>query len=272
MTTWRYAVSWSKLERALTCPLSLLYTIQKKPHGKPKETYATARGSLTQFAFEMYFNQQINLRSGGRDPKTWEKVANKVVNSPKLKALNPTFPYGKTEDDLKRETTEEIMSGFALMEEIGLTKFSVKAEVKLNGVFRGYRMFAMVDFLREGQSGDFIFDGKGYKAKTADPRQVQYYALNRASSGRTIAGGGLLYWKLGFEPVDLSPAALRKFVEENLEPTRPVFEKLKTGTEFLDPTPSLKSCRWCLWRETCEYSMLKRDAVDQSLPEQVGLK
>lgn len=272
MTTWSHSVSWSKFKLALDCPLSLQHTIDRKPHGRPDNNYHQARGSLVQYAFQMYFNQGVNLRPGGQEPKTWERVADKVLASNFLNTLNVTYPHDKTEFDLKADAKEEILLGFKVMEKMGLTKLACRSEVKLNGHFRGFRMFAMVDFLREGKSGDWLFDGKGYSKPNADARQVVYYALNRASSGRTIAGAGLIYWRHGLVPVDVSPKALREFADGPLAEVRPIFEQLRKGAKELPPKPSDSTCWSCRWKYVCEHSAVKRKPMDTTLPEEVGME
>lgn len=271
MTVWRHSISWSKFKLALDCPLQLQFTIDKKPHGRPENTLPQALGTIVQFCFEQYFNQGINLKKGGQDDETMAKIVDRILNSKYVQSINVTYPHNKTEEDLKTRAREQIMKGFGYMKGMGLTKLPVRSEVKLNGVFRGFRMFALVDFLREGKSGDYLFDGKGHANEDADPRQVVYYALNRAASGKKIAGGGLIYWNHGYRPVDLSPKALRDFIDNELATARPIFEKLKAGTnEELEAKPDEQKCRKCNWRNTCPFSLSRLPPMQEGLPDEVG--
>jgi len=271
MTVWRHSISWSKFKLALDCPLSLQFTIDKKSHGRPTSTFYTALGKLSQLVFELYYNQKVNLKPGGQEESVILRATERVLNQKTIDALQISYPHNKTEDDLKQAVRDQVTGGFRIMKDIGLTKLEVRSEVKMIGVFRGFRMFALVDFLREGTSGDFIFDGKGHAKKNADPRQVVYYALNRASSGRKIAGGGMIYWNHGFEKVDVSPAALRHFVDTDFTRVRPYFEMLDKGSEGPFPaTPSAEKCKVCPWRNTCEFSMAKNPPQQFGVPTEIG--
>lgn len=273
MTVWRHAISWSKLKLALDCPLALQFTIDKKPHPRSMMTPPQAKGTVVQFIFEQYFNQGINLKPGGQDRGTMEKIIERILSSKFFETTSAqiSYPHNKTEEDFKEEVRAQTLTGFDILKDMKLTTFKVRSEVKLNGVFRGFRMFAMVDFLREGQSGDFLFDGKGHAREDADPRQVVYYALNRAASGRKIAGGGLIYWNHGFRKVDVSPAALKAFVENEFAEVRPIFDELKAGTnrEF-EARPEYEKCRKCNWRNICEHSAAARPPMQEGLPERVS--
>jgi hypothetical protein len=270
MTLWTYAVSWSKMKLALECPRQLQLTIDKVPHGRPEQTYYTHRGHLVQKVFELYFNPQINLKKGGQRPEVIAAAADRVI-PPYLKENQIDYPVDKTEADLTKEAKQQITNGFDIMAGIGLLNRRVRSEVKLNGVFRGFRMFAMVDFLAETPEGDLLYDGKGHQEKNADPRQVLYYALNRASAGRKVPHAGLIYWQHDFEPVDTSPTALRHFIDTDLAAARPTFELLKHGTNLtLETQPSPKTCRYCNWNKLCEDSYYKPRPADPNQKEEVG--
>ncbi len=271
MTTWRYSVSWSKFKLALLCPLQLQYTIDKKPHGRSDINYYMVLGKLVQLAFELYFNQKINLKDGGRSPKTIEKLADKLLSSNWIASQNVTYPTGKTEDDLKTQARDQIIKGFAIMERLKLTHYPVRSEVKWNAVFRGFRMFCMIDFLREGRKGCWVFDGKGHSRMNADPMQVVYYALAVAAAGRDVAGGGLIYWQHDtYVPVDVSPKALRDFIDGPFAEGRAIFEELKDGVQTLPAKPSRSTCGDCSWKNNCPVSAVKLPPMQEGLPETLG--
>lgn len=132
-------------------------------------------------------------------------------------------------------------------------------------------MFGMIDFLREGRSGHYLFDGKGHAKKNADPMQLVYYAVAVAASGHKIAGGGLIYWNHDYEKVDLSPAALRQFIDNEFTQVRPIFEKLKNGTnEQLEARPEESRCKQCNWRNVCPFSATKTPPMKEGLPDSLG--
>lgn len=271
MTVWKHSVSWSKFKLALECPLQLQNTIDKKPHGFGDGTYYTSLGKLVQFVFEQYFNQKVNLRPGGQEYGVIEKIFDRVIKVGYLDNLKVTYPHNKTEEDLIDAAKKHLENGFRVMKEMGLVKLAVRSEVKWNSVFRGFRMFGMVDFIRDGKSGMYIFDGKGHANKNADPRQVVYYALAIAASGHKIAGGGLIYWQHDYVPVDLRPEALKHFIDNEFAEARPWFEKLKNGTtEEFPARPEESVCKTCNWRNTCPFSKAKTPPMIEGLPQSVG--
>lgn len=274
MTIWSYSISWSKLRLALDCPRQLQHTIDKKKHGYGSQSYWALMGTLVQKVYELYFNQQVNLREKGRDDATIAKVADRVIDA--VMKTNPEVSYrpDQTEEGLINEAKAQVISGIQFLKDAGILTKRVRSEVKLNGTFRGFRMFAMVDFLVEDErNGDEIYDGKGYAQENADPRQVVYYALNRASSGRKLAKAGLIYWKHGFREVDVSPKALREFIDGDIASVRPLLEELKKGVTGLLPTkPSPTTCGHCNWRDTCEDSLKKKTEVTEFLPEDTGFR
>lgn len=271
MTVWNRPVSWSKFKLALDCPRSLQYAVDKKPHGFADNTYYSALGTIVQFIFEQYFNQRVNLRQGGRNPKVIERVTDKILASNYIESLKVVYPYGKDRADLCAAVREQVTKGFLFMDKMGLTKYSVKSEVNWSSVFRGFRMFAKIDFLRHGSSGSYVFDGKGHKEMNADPRQVLYYCLSVAASGHKIAGGGIIYWRHGYKNLDVTPAALKRFIDGEFAEVRPLFEELKTGIQGpMEARPSKENCKFCKWRQVCPDSAVRRPPMKEDAPENVG--
>lgn len=273
MSHWKYAVSWSKFVLALECPRKLQHTVDKKPSpGDRDTTFYMDLGTMVQFIFEQYYNQQINMKAGGREEKVIQAVTDKILASTYLEKLQTTYPHNLDEDELRKRIRAHTLKGFRIMNKMGMTKYKFRSEVKWSSVFRGFRMFCMIDFLREGRSGVYLFDGKGHGQMNADPRQVLYYALAVAASGHKIAGGGLIYWQHKYQPVDLSPAAIKHFIDTDFKQGRPYFEALQKGTqEVFETTPSKKICGRCRWKHVCEDSAVKLPAMRTDLPDVVGL-
>lgn len=271
MTTWRYSISWSKLDLALKCQRALQFACEKTPAPGIPVTYWMDAGKLVQKTFELYFNQGLNLRPGGQKPETLQKAADRILSSPYRKNLNTVYPWEKNEADLDQQVKDQVAKGLETFRRMGMLDLKVQAEVMVNATFRGFRIFALIDFLRYGKSGAFIFDGKGHREENADPNQVRYYALALAALDRKIAGGGFVYWDHGFRSIDLSPSAIREFIDNTLDPVRPIFEKLKKGTDDLPPDPSLEKCKKCTWKATCDASMYKKEDVKNPSMDEVDL-
>lgn len=271
MTIWRYPVSWSKFKLALECELNLKWTIEKKRKTEIRINYYAERGKLVQFIFEQYFNQGVNLKPGGTTWETMEKVTKRILKSYHYRSLEIIYPNDFSEEDFIRETWDHVKGGHEEMGRIGLLERKVASEKKWNSVFRNHRLFSLMDFDYEGNSGHYIFDGKGNKETNADPNQLLYYALCVTASGVKVAGGGFLYWGHGFRGVDMSPEALKRFVDNDFSRGKPVFDKLKKGTEDLPANPSEDNCKWCSWKNTCPFSFFKKDRVEVTENVQVFL-
>ena len=128
----------------------------------------------------------------------------------------------------------------------------------------------MMDFYLSVPGGVGVYDGKGHIKKNANPGQVLYYALGLTASGRKVVDAGFIYWRHGFEPIDVSPAALRVFIEEQVEVVKPIFDQLKAGVETLPATPSKETCKWCPWKLSCLESAYRRPEVIDPTLEHVG--
>lgn len=272
MSTWKYAVSWSKFVLALECPRKLQYTVDKKPApGYSDTTFYKDLGIVVQFIFEQYFNQGVNQKPGGREPKVIEAVTEKILSSGYLQALKTTYPHNLDEEQLISRIREHTKSGFQIMNDIGITKHRIKSEVKWSSIFRGFRIFCMIDFLRETRQGVELYDGKGHAQKNADPRQILYYALAVAASGKAVNKAGLIYWQHGYEPVDVSPAAIKHFIDTDFKEGRQYFELLRKGTrETFEARPDKRRCRWCKWNQLCPESAVKLPAMKENLPDEVS--
>ena len=272
MTVWRHAVSWSKFKLALECPRQLQYACDKTPHGNYAPSYWATLGTMVQFVFEIYLNQRVNMRPGGDNKSVVMKVAEKVLASPKFTETVVNYPQGKTEEELKNDIRSQVSKGYDILKKMGVTTKPFDSEKKWNSVFRDFRMFAMIDFFLD-QPTARLYDGKGNREMDADERQILYYALAVSASGRTIKDAGLIYWNYDYKPVDVSPKAIKEFIDGDFAEGKPYFDKLKKGLEpgeLLEARPSSKTCGWCNWRHICPASAKLRPSMDTSLPEDAG--
>jgi len=232
-----------------------------------------ALGKASQRCFELYFNQQVNLKPGGEKQSVMMKCVERILHPSTnyVNSLEIKYPFGKGEEDFLNDVRDQVRKGHAIMERMGLIKLAVQSEKKWNSVFRGVRLFALIDFMREGRSGCYLFDGKGHAKVNADPRQLHHYALTVIASGRTVKEAGLIYWNHGYVPVDVSPKAVKQFVDETLMVAKPTFNLLQAGVSGeLKATPSLSVCGDCNWRNICDHSARKNPPMDASLPEHTG--
>ncbi len=82
MTVWRHNISWSKVKAALDCPYRLQLIIDKVPATDVGVNYYQELGKIVQYAFEMFFNQKINLKGPeARTEAVIGRVADKVIGS-----------------------------------------------------------------------------------------------------------------------------------------------------------------------------------------------
>lgn len=260
MTYWKHGVSWHKMEAALRCPMQLGKIIRKETPSDVGPNYYATLGKVVQKVFELYFNKRLNLKPRGNDVKVVLRILDKVLISGI--ETNGLRYVGRTNwGTFKEDCAHQVEFGFKLLESKGLVGSEIKSEVKLVGNYRGFRMFGMVDFWRESSKGLWLWDGKGYKNKNANPNQLRHYALAAHSNGRKIAGAGFLYWRdgLGYQSVDVSPKSLRDYLHNEVAQVRPIFDRLKKGTDDLPATPSKESCKWCSWRSTCPFSVFKKE-------------
>lgn len=262
MTVWNKPISWSKLSAALTCQRQLQWVLDKKPVTYSHSNYWASSGTLVQKSLELYFNQGLHLKPKGHSAEVVGRVVDKVMASPLFTALEVHYPPEKTPETLHAEVRKDAMAGFALMEAEGLTKTKVESEIKWSSGFRGIRLYAQIDFTARSEKGLSLWDGKGHAKKDADPRQLLYYALAVASAGVRLDRGGFFYWKHGTVPIDVSPPAIKAFVEEHLDPLGDLFARLKTGiSEDLPTNPSPAACGRCQWKTNCPDSKYRRKEV-----------
>ena len=154
---------------------------------------------------------------------------------------------------------------------MGILKRKVYSERKWNATFRGLRTFAQIDFQYFENGRIHIFDGKGHKVMNADPRQVQWYALTVAASGKDLGGGGFIYWKHGFDPIKLDPTSIQEFIKRDVDKAFPVLQRLKKGTDDLPPNPSPSVCNLCKWKKSCNASPYFMAEVTNPTTQEVKL-
>lgn len=254
----------------LDCPKQLLYSINKTSYSDFGPTYYQNLGHLVQKVFELYFNQGINKKPKGSDPEIIERVIDRVVNHPLTDEMKTTYPSGKSEVDLKSEARRHAQNGFDYFRQMGYLGRSIKSEVNHRAVFRSFRMFGKLDFLVDPDSDTVhLFDGKGNAQKNADERQLLYYALSLAAVGKKLGQSGFIYWQHGFVEVDVSPPALKRFVDEVFQPGRLVFEQLLRGVEDLPAKPEKSRCHFCNWKSVCPASPYRRPEVLDTNPAEI---
>lgn len=265
---WDKPISWSKLKLLLTCPRSLQYELEKRP-GTHGPTYWMDLGKWVQYIFQLYFNQKVNLDPRGRTRAVFDKVVSRVVGDRKFAEKTTTYPAGKTDKDFETDVRNDAVQGFELFQKTGLLEKPLRAEQKWWGAFRGIRIFAMVDFDLLTPDGWEIYDGKGYTRMNADPRQLKHYALTLVASGQKVSKSGLLYWKHGLDPVDVSPPALKQFIDTDFAQALPTLQALKRGiSEDLPATPGTH-CGRCFHRAICPVSEYYKPPLDDLGEKQV---
>lgn len=272
MTTWSKSVSWSKFKMALDCPLQVQYLIEKKRGAPRVSSYHQMLGKLVQKAYELYFEHRMNLMPKGQDPEIPVRLVERVVQSGWMeKEREPlVLPDGVTKAQLVDEAKVLARSGFVGVKQSGMLDHRVRSELQVATTWQGFRMFGMHDFVVE-KDGYFLFDGKGNRETDAEPMQLLYYGLQLHSTGKPVRGGGFIYWRHGYQPVDLSPAKLKEFVEGPFQKGRKVFDLLRVGVEKLEATPSAKACFRCSYRNTCDESVYRRAPPTDYEAKDVGL-
>lgn len=254
MTVFRKSVSWSKFYLALECPLRLQKTIEKEYSVKfSQRPRAAAMGKLVQKVFELYFNGGFNLKANGKRAEVLVKILDKVLPSSWAveEGIDSTF---------REEAVAQIEQGFEIVAGQMVLDYQIRSEVAMQAVYAGFRMFGMIDFLVYLPKGILLWDGKGNAKEDADVRQLLYYGLMLHAAGEKVLGGGFLYWKHGYRPIDLSAKALYEFANGEFQVGRAVLAKLAEGVQKLEAHPSSGHCHFCLWRDTCEESFYKKDA------------
>lgn len=262
MAIWTKACSWSKFRLALDCPRQLEYVLDRAVQSDFRPDYYAVLGQAVQKCFELYFNQGVNLQGRGRSHAVMDRVVGKVLKSPAFDGSTISYPGGKNAGDFGEAVRKHVIQGYDEFERMGILAEKIESEVKWGSAFNGFRMFGLLDFVRRTKKGLFIYDGKGNAKKDADLRQLLYYALICHASGEKIAGGGLIYWQHSYEEVDLSPPALKEFVEGDFARGRAIFDKLKSGASKLMAQPAATRCHYCSWSSVCSDSLYRKKVPD----------
>lgn len=254
MTKFNKSVSWSKFDMALRCPMKLQKTIDKEYSPKfGSTTRAAMMGTLVQKVFELYFNNDFNLKAGGRSGEVLHKILVKTLAS-------KWASDGGFDSSFLDEAALQLVSGLKTLEEMGKLHLQTRSEVKMQVQFNGFRMFGMLDFVTAGEGGSYLYDGKGNSREDADPNQIKYYALTLHAAGTKLLGGGFIYWKHGYREVDITAKGLHEFVHGDFARGRKVFARLAAGVDYLEANPTSKNCHYCNWRATCKESYYKKDS------------
>jgi CRISPR/Cas system-associated exonuclease Cas4 (RecB family) len=267
MTVWTKSVSWSKFKLALTCPRQLQYVIDKTPISVTGSDYYAWLGKVVQFVFEQYFNQQVNIKSNG-SREVFDKVVAKLLDGPWFDKLKINYGFTQKEDDLKKAVRAHCEKGYDIFKRMKVLTRKVDCETDWNATFRNFRMFGKMDFVVPmGGSQVILLDGKGNSKEDADPRQLLYYALILMASGRDVVGGGFVYWQHEFRKVDLSPSAIKHFVDTDFQRGVAVFRKLREGVDLLPAVPSAENCYYCDWKGSCISSHFRKEMVEAGTAE-----
>lgn len=265
-------------KKMMDCPKQAEYAVRERLGdescviSRDTATYHADAGTIVQKLYELYFNQQVNLRPGGMSEQTVANAIAKVLSSkPVTKILaETTFPDGKTMADLRTFIVTSAATGRKALFDGGVLDQPMRSEVASPGEVDGYRIFAFIDFLRTTEKGVYIYDGKINASASADPRQLWYAALTR---DEPVLGGGFFYWKLGrYVAVDMSPEAIQKFKEGDFAESRRRWEPiLGPGVESLEATPSYAACRFCNWNGMCPSAQRgKVREPNYDLPDEIG--
>jgi hypothetical protein len=249
-------VSWSNFDIALTCPRKLQYTLEKRPTSIPTSSYWTVLGKVVQRVWEVYFANDVNLKKDGCTDLVVERVMARVLDHSSVKGREiPSVP-GKTADDFWAECVSLVLTGLKAVRASGMMPLKIASEQRWRSVFKGFPMSCRMDFVHfdEDRKETQLWDGKAHTKKNANPNQLRFYALALYSAGWRTRHGGFLYWRHGFEEVDLTPSGLRDFVERDFARGRQIFQDLRQAQTLLEATPSKAKCNRCLWRNNCPDS------------------
>lgn len=271
-------ISWTLFNRATQCQKKVeFHRKDVRQRNRDWPTYYADVGTGVQRVFELYFNQQVNLRPDGQSPSTVAACAEKVLTRDKfLRDLfdATTYPDGKTRMDLFAQVRSDVASGLHAIHSAGFLGELVRCEVPAPGRIRGWPTFGSIDFLVLRRDGaEEVWDGKAMSATTADPDQVRWYTLSRVAEGRKVARGGIVYFRQGVaRPVDVSTDALRAFASGRFASTEDVWRALKEGASSLPATPreGRSTCYRCEWRDHCPESLTRRLPPDIGGPSEIG--
>jgi len=255
MTTWAYGISWSKFKMALECEEQLRFAVEKEtPTRAPSGGYYQELGKKVQRVFELYFNQKINQRPNGQEPESTDKVIRFLLGTKDFLEPGINFTPELSRERFRDDVYELSTNGFQFLRDENLLQAKFQCEKGWPAVFRNHSMYGMLDFYGEEPDGVTLLDGKATKEMNADPRQILYYALMIAATGRKIKRAGFLYFRFGLDLVDCSPTALRAFIDGEFSEGRKIFDRLKGGTDQFVAQPENQRCRWCNWNGRCKFN------------------
>lgn len=272
MTVWRKGISWSKFKLALSCPQQLVYSIERTPYAVSKPNFYAQRGTVAQKVFEVYFNQGVNLREGGASKEVLKRCVDKVFESNWFQGLEITYPRDVEPGQLKTDVTLHVLRGYELFESLGVLDLKIRSEVDWGAVFRNFRLFGKMDFVIDSEDSKavWIFDGKGNRAQDADEGQLLFYSLIAMASGKEVRGAGFLYWQSEYKEVDVTVAAVKRFLDEKFVEAAKIFQMLKTGVDSLPVYPERNKCYNCNWCQVCPHSLVARELADHAAAQTVG--
>lgn len=271
MVVWKHGISWDKMKKAIDCPLQMQNAMLKKPATIVGQNYYRELGNFVQFVFENYFNQGINLKPGGANVKVLRRVAEKIYLSAWWTEKTIEYPHHLKEEDFKKSVDGQLEKALEALEAANMMGLPLQSEKIWSAMWGGIRTFAKLDFQYVNGNKVRFWDGKGYAKMNADPRQLLWYGVSLMASNLCLEEAGFLYWKHGeYKEVDVSPAALKEFVDEHVRPVLPMLVKLRTGMDEFKATPSKEACFWCNWRNTCPFSAVKQVEADLTGPPEVG--
>lgn len=255
MTIWNYGISWSKFKMALECEEQLRYAVEKAAPTRPSAGgFYQELGKCVQRVFELYFNQRVNQRPNGQKPESIDKIIRYLLGTRSFLEPGVNFTPELSRERFRDEIYEMAWNGFQFLQEADLLRTNFQCEKGWPAVFRNHKMYGMLDFYAEESDGVILLDGKATKEMNADPRQILYYALMIAATGKKIKRAGFLYYRFGLDPIDCSPPALRKFIDEDFARGRKIFDQLRGGTNEFIPHPEKLTCKWCNWNGRCKFN------------------
>lgn len=272
MVKWNKALSWSKVKMMLSCPRKLQYTLEQKPVGVPSPSYYRNLGSIAQYVLEIYFNQRVNLKSGGTEAEVIQKVITKVLNSKLVQTMDITYPPGKSRVDFDSEVRRHVTMGTEILRARGMLGREIDSEVKGVGELRGTRAYMQIDFVVKEGKYVSVLDGKGTMKTGEDSRQLKMYAAIMMKRGVLIKEAAFVYWNVGeYEAVDVSPESIKKFLDSDWVEAQKIAALIGVGVDTLDARPSHTECWKCDWKTSCPESMF-RPVTNDRLLDEVGFQ
>lgn len=266
------ALSWSKMKLFLACPKQLELTIVRRPVSRKFPNMYMELGNVVQMVFEVYFNQGVNRKAKGTDPRVLDRVCDVVFRSKRFLDRNIWLMKDWTMQRFQQRVREYVQTGRGGLEKAGVLDRPVKSEVLVSATLLGLNVRGKVDFIAEDDQEIVILDGKASREQDANPDQVLLYGamIDKNQPGKKWVRGGLVYWQHGYVPVDMTPPALLGFLNGDLARTAEVFHKLKTGVDELVATPGKQVCGQCQWKTNCSDSLYYKMSDVDSVAEEVS--